>query len=368
MNERGYSYEPFVYTADEHYDRVDNEAFARKEFFADLHRLQDDLSTKIYEDGQALYIEFVDLTNAVNMQAKEHDIIGEHVTIIGSSDDILHPQIHCDPVQNISYIKHVRTEEREIDTVSGTLSHLSIMPEYHEELDIVDTDGTQQTLNNVYTPRICYMVQFAGALTLNAHMTTYYQCRVGNNQLEFSKDQRNQAEDKVIDTMRSMTDIEVGEEFQLLEDVLQLGSDPKENAHAARQASMHVHRLLNKSKIKETEKEKIEDLLVDVANLRLPSIVNYEIDTPYVLISGNISEKHADYDHILPDDDSGIIKYPCVAPLTISCLPRSYIAPHNSHECIVKRNQKALYITFLDDEENLYHIPLEFIKSLRPLD
>jgi hypothetical protein len=365
MSERG-NYEPFVYEADERYDRVDDEAYARKEFFADLHRLQADLSTKISEDGHALYIELMPIANSINQEAAEHDIIGEHVSIIGDSEDILHPRIHCDPTQNISYITHERAEEADVDAVSGTLSHVVVIPEHHEKLTVLNHDGTEQQLEDVYTPRICYMIQFASALTMNTYMTAYYQCKVGDLQLEFSKDHRDQTEDKAIEVMCSITDVKVGEEFQLLEDALQLSSDPKQNAHAARQASMHVHTLLNKSNIE--EKDKIEDLIVDVANLRLPSIVSYEVATPYVLISGNLSEKHADYDHILPDDDSGVITYSSIKPLAISCLPRSYIAPHDPNECIIKHDQKALYMSFLDNEENLYHVPLESIKSLRALD
>lgn len=367
MSERGENYEPFVYETNQRYDRVSKEAYVRSEFFDDLNKLNEDLSTKVYDSVKDLHYETLELSNSINQEAIKFDILQEYVSIVGKSEDIRYPRFSSDLAQNCTVAFHESDEDQDVAAVSGVLNRFTILPEHHDAVTAIDENGEEIHLEDIYIPRIYYMVQTANVATPNSIMSAAYQCKFGDVQIEFSKDYSEQAEDRVIEVVSSISDTHIGEEIQLFEDSLRVSDDPEKNAHGAREASTYVHRLLNKSDI--VDKDMIEDLLVDVVNLRIPSDVKYNVETPYVLISGNLSDKHADYDYIFPDTDSEdtSISYQNLKPLTISCLPRSYVAPHDSSECVIKHEQKALYMTFLDNDANLYHIPLESIQSLEQI-
>jgi len=341
----------------------DTEVLTREKFFADLYELHSELSKNVYESGAALYGELQPIVDSINQQAAESGILDEHVRIIGKSEDILHPYMEWEPDTDTIKSSYVnRSGESSTDTISGHLSRFAITAESYQSVLAKDEEGNPQQLDDVFIPRISSMVYAGMAVFPDTQLPVYYKCKMGDIHIDFTKDRRDEIADEAIETINGLTNEKISSEVELLLDELYFGDDGLENGTQIRMICEHIHKILNKSA--SHERATLEDLVLEIVNMRIPSDRSYNIAAPYMLSPS----ENSNFDFVRPKENGELITHRALKPLAISCLPRSYVSSNNPYELVVNKKQKALYMSFLDQNNDLYHIPLASIKELLPRD
>lgn len=318
--------------------------------FQDAIEVQDMLNQQTYTDYQEMTKDTLGLVHQLDTTASEAGLFGKKVAIIGPNDAILRPYLNFMPLNNLVQIQNAAGEERN-DIPTGEFSGFTIQPKIIE--------NHQDSEEAEFSAQLYYHVHAAAMVMPHTVNHVFYTAEVNRTNLIFEPSYPQVA----ADDPEELTDetVKYTRTFNHMLD--EIGDFPDYNPKALKRAAEDAFHLLNKSPF--AEEEDFEDILIDAFSSKFMTNKRYNIAVDYALVGGNLSGKGIDFEFVIPDN--GRVVLPNMSIEAVSCLPRTYLAPHDKNDGVVRRDQKTLYLTSFD-EDRIYHIPLEHLREIESVE